>query len=180
MRNMTAEEKDLHLRVRELDAENRQLTERVAELEETVLGYQYRLGEKQEPPKEITLKEYIALLNDPSTKGDTIDNGNESGFIVTDAVFDFDFSEGFWARLCNLGFHSLNVHLSYTDDNGKNRAVEFVYYCSKRRQTALRDKLNPFKGAIHSVIVCSTSTKYHFASGLIKENGEKIYFDYIH
>jgi len=37
MRNMTAEEKDLHLRVRELDAENRQLTERVAELEETVL-----------------------------------------------------------------------------------------------------------------------------------------------
>jgi hypothetical protein len=153
-----------------------ELEQRIAELEGVVLEYQYKLGEKPMPPQSKTLKEYLALLYDPSTKEDTIKKGSNSGFIITDAVFNFDFSDGLWARLKNLGPYSLNVYLSYKDEKGKTRPVKFKYFCSKRKKSAFEKRLAPLVGKVYPFVVSSTSAKCHFVEGFVKEDGEIFYF----
>jgi len=161
---------ELEERVRELEEENQGLKDQLLE-------YQYKTGERPRPPQKKTLKEYLALLNNYSTRGDTIDKGKKSGFIITDGAFDFDFSDGFWARLSNLGIYSLNVYLSYANEDGKTKTIKFKYFCSKRKKSALEEMLSSLVRKVCPFVVSSTSTSYHFVQGLVQEDGNILYFD---
>jgi hypothetical protein len=158
------EEKDLADKVRGLRAENSRLREERTELEAQVLTYEYRLGIKSRPPQEITLNGYLTRLNNQNTKGNTIKEGKESGFILTNArVTGFGFKRDWIFFL-----HYLYVDVS--DNEGNN--VRLIHWCSKKYQPVFNEILTPYVGNVPPVIVESTSTRYHFIDGIVQDDKE--------
>jgi len=159
-------------REKELEEIVGQLEEEKRQLEATVLEYQYRTGEKKRPPEEITLKDYLTGLYNLSTRSNFVGEN----FIVTDATLtSFDFTDSLWKRVCSLGY-ALYVYLSDTD----GKVTRFKHFCPKSSRLAFEEMLNPLVNTYPQVIVQSTSTRIHFIRGLVKKDGEKVYFDNIH
>lgn len=123
--------KEERLIERELEERVRDLEERNKQLEDTILEYQYQLGEKERPLPETTLREYLDGMNDSKK----IKDYKSKKYIVTEArIEDYGFKrELFWM----IG----GLYIDLIDSEGrKTRFKKFDYKKSKKEIEEILNK----------------------------------------
>lgn len=150
-------EKDIADEVKNLTEENRRLEERVEELEATILEYQHKLGRK--PIQEITLKDYLDGLNNRKYDGKRV--------VIKEAKVSAPVSKKDWLFFSH--YLQFNVHSDEAE-------ASFIHWCPKKHKPIIEDILDSVVNTNYKIIVIAHGKNY-FIEGIVKEDGEKKYFD---
>jgi len=175
MAKMNQKEKDLELRARELDRENKELRgdlelanidnsalrKQVRGYQAQILEYQYRAGEKQRPNSEITLEDYLDGLNQRKP------GYNNELKVIKEARISQPVSKRDWLG----GFHYLQFNIM-----GGREEASFIHWCPKKQAPDIKAVIDSVADTNYKVIVIAHNKNY-FIEGIIKEDGEKVLFD---
>jgi len=166
-------------KLEELETENKGLRKAVealkkqnAEYKDTILEYQYILGEKKRPLDEKTLVEYLDALNDP----EKVKDYKSKNYIVTRAtIVGSDFKKDPWFL-----FLVSYLYIDVLDQQGNTtRFTDHLYNRDKKEDFI--EKLEKLKGTEVSLVVSTDigsfgGKYYHFDKIITKE--EVIDFNY--
>ena len=165
----------------ELEERVRELKERNQQLEEKVTEYEARLKINQ-PPQEITLKEYIAKLKSNKAEGKfvltdvTLDSLDKKYDAVTIAI---TLTAGivipiFWPFIPDLVKHWGYTTVNLFDNEGNDLGFRYFHNLNP----GVLEKLEKnYVGHNVRPVVMSYNYKHRFIEGVIKENGEYQSFD---